>query len=649
MSDSDVIREFLIGLGVQDNATAKLKSVTRTAVVEANLISHAMEGAMKSFGNLLLDISKQMDTMFYMSQRTGATVAGIQALGYASERMGSSVDDAKTSLENFARFLRLNPGGTSLLKGYGVQTTDLQGKLLKTEDLYKNFIKTIQNNGMPYGTQMQIMGMFGVSEAQFRMSSKEVEELEKKFKAMRDAAGINPEQYARDAKDIMNSWNDIGAAITTVFDRVKQDLAADAKDGLRDFADYMMHNAGPIADEIGKVAKEVEEWVKQTFRWLTQGDNFKKSIEGIEHPFIVLGNALKRVRDFLKEIDELFNKFRLAGQYLGVDKAISGATADRAESQKQYEAAGGDNGGIWGGIKSGARKAWNAVTGGGGDSGGASIKDAARGRSGPAKNGNLTSNQREAYQAAKAEGLNDTAARALVANMTGEGLAVPHDYHWDGKHFSQGIVQWDPSRSNAIKAQFGKLPRDMSVAEQTKAAIWEINNNPRFASTKAAMAGTDPNAMIDKLVRNYESPSNPGLHVGERIGTYNRLPGLDVKPDADTSSSPRVKPVGPAPNIYALPNWGKNSGAVGGAIAGTGKSLGGIKGLSMGSQPLGVSPSQQTANDNSSSTIHYNAPANITVQGVVDPMTAASQIEKSLDNIGQKNTDRLRNMTGTVQ
>jgi hypothetical protein len=144
---------------------------------------------------------------------------------------------------------------------------------------------------------------------------------------------------------------------------------------------------------------------------------------------------------------------------------------------------------------------------------------------------NLAANQREAYAAARAgdpsrgiPGLSDTAARALVANMTAESLSNPRDHHWDVKHMSQGIVQWDPNRAAAIKREFGKFPKDMTVAEQTKAALWEMRN--KYPRTWNALQGGNPNQMMDMLVRDYERPANPGQQVTKRLGIFNRLGNL---------------------------------------------------------------------------------------------------------------------------
>ncbi|RYC29177.1 hypothetical protein D3273_25265 [Lichenibacterium minor] len=168
--------------------------------------------------------------------------------------------------------------------------------------------------------------------------------------------------------------------------------------------------------------------------------------------------------------------------------------------------------------------------GGSGGSGGGGNFDTSGGGSTRAS-GSLAANQREAYAAAIGEGLSKTAARALVADLSGEGLARDaHRVHWDGKHNSGGIAQWDPQRAAAIQRKFGKLPWEMDVAGQTRASIWEYRNNPRFARTKAAMEGSDPGEMIKQLVANYEDPRDKATAIRQRMGY---LRGFN--PDSDTS------------------------------------------------------------------------------------------------------------------
>ena len=146
----------------------------------------------------------------------------------------------------------------------------------------------------------------------------------------------------------------------------------------------------------------------------------------------------------------------------------------------------------------------------------------------PSKPGNhLQQNQLEAYQAARADGLSDVASQALVANMTGKSLARPDDYHYDVSHYSQGIVQWDPTRAAAIQKEFGQFPRFMSVTDQTRAAIWEIRTVSRFLPSKTAIeTETSAEAIIAVLVRNYEVPANPDEDIKTRVAYLASLASL---------------------------------------------------------------------------------------------------------------------------
>jgi hypothetical protein len=113
--------------------------------------------------------------------------------------------------------------------------------------------------------------------------------------------------------------------------------------------------------------------------------------------------------------------------------------------------------------------------------------------------------------------------------MSGEALSDPGNVHWDVSHTARGIVQWDPERSEAIKRQFGKYPNEMSVADQTKAAIWEMQTNPKYKDIWAALQGSgSTEEKIGTLVRNYERPRDTGSAISARIGFAKGLPASMV-------------------------------------------------------------------------------------------------------------------------
>ena len=196
------------------------------------------------------------------------------------------------------------------------------------------------------------------------------------------------------------------------------------------------------------------------------------------------------------------------------DQKVKSDIATTAESVKKLADGMSPNGGAGGdagGVMGAARKAL-------GWAGRATGYSPASGGGSTAAKGALAANQKIAYAAALKEGLSATAARALVANMSGEGLAVPGDYHWDSTHMASGIVQWDPTRSAAIKAKFGAMPHQLSVADQTRAAIWEMKN--KYPTTWRALQGDNAADMIGALVDNYERPGNRGRAKAQRMGYY---------------------------------------------------------------------------------------------------------------------------------
>ena len=114
---------------------------------------------------------------------------------------------------------------------------------------------------------------------------------------------------------------------------------------------------------------------------------------------------------------------------------------------------------------------------------------------------------------------------------------MPGDYHWDGKHYSGGIAQWDSPRAAAIKAKFGDVPWKLSVADQVRASIWEYRTNPRFASTKRAMEGDNAADMIGALVDNYEDPANKAKAKAQRMGYYRGFNPGGAKPAPEAIAS----------------------------------------------------------------------------------------------------------------
>ena len=156
--------------------------------------------------------------------------------------------------------------------------------------------------------------------------------------------------------------------------------------------------------------------------------------------------------------------------------------------------------------------------------------------------GSLAANQREAYRAARAEGLSDSAAKILVANLSGENLKNPSGVYSDpsSRNPSQkahGIAAWDDRRSEIIKSHYGKYPQEMSVAEQTKVAIWEMKTYYSRAWNGLTNENSPTEERMRSVVAYYEIPKDVSGGVTNRMRFYNGLSVDSTDPQKDLSSS----------------------------------------------------------------------------------------------------------------
>ena len=143
--------------------------------------------------------------------------------------------------------------------------------------------------------------------------------------------------------------------------------------------------------------------------------------------------------------------------------------------------------------------------------------------------GDLAKNQRDAYKAARAEGLSDSAARILVANLSGENLANPSKVYADPSNrnrnqHAHGIAAWDDQRAAKIAKEFGKPPQDMSVAEQIHALVWEMKKDYKPSWEALNNEKMSPEERMGVVVHDFERPRDESSAVSQRMRSFNGLP-----------------------------------------------------------------------------------------------------------------------------
>lgn len=110
--NAETIKDFLVSLGFQvdEAGSRKFNAVVAGTTLQVVKMGAAVEGAALSILAYTAKIASGLDQLYWSSQRTGATVAGIQQIGYAVSQLGGTAEGARSSLESLARFMRNSPG-----------------------------------------------------------------------------------------------------------------------------------------------------------------------------------------------------------------------------------------------------------------------------------------------------------------------------------------------------------------------------------------------------------------------------------------------------------------------------------------------------------------------------------------------------------
>jgi hypothetical protein len=98
--NAEILKSFLVSLGfdVDGAGAAKFEATVFSATKKVIALGAVVEAAL-SVVAFTTKIASGLDELYWASQRTGATVAGLQSIGYAASQTGSSAAAARGSLE----------------------------------------------------------------------------------------------------------------------------------------------------------------------------------------------------------------------------------------------------------------------------------------------------------------------------------------------------------------------------------------------------------------------------------------------------------------------------------------------------------------------------------------------------------------------
>ncbi|HBR0858371.1 lytic transglycosylase%2C catalytic [Klebsiella pneumoniae] len=255
--NAETLKDFLISLGfkVDDAGARKFDAIVTGATLKAIELGTKVELAAASVVAFTAKVASGLDNLYWASQRTGATVQGIKQIGFAVSQVGGSVDGARGSLENLARFMRNNPGAEGFLNRLGVQTRDASGNMRDMATIFTGVGQRLSS--MPYYRANQYAQMLGMDENTLLAMRRGIGEYMGQYNAMKKAIGFNPDQAAAASNRFMTSLRSFGEMAGMARDKIGSNLAGGLAGAIDNLRRQILDNFPKIERTINAVVKGI--------------------------------------------------------------------------------------------------------------------------------------------------------------------------------------------------------------------------------------------------------------------------------------------------------------------------------------------------------------------------------------------------------
>lgn len=255
--NAETIKDFLVSLGfdIDEAGAEKFDSILAGTTANAIKMGLAVEGAALTVVAFTAKIASGLDNLYWASQRTSATVQGIQSIGYAVSQVGGSVDAARSSLESLSRFVRNNPGAEGFLNRLGVQTRDASGNMRDMAAIFTGVGQKLSS--MPYYRANQYAQMLGIDENTLMAMRRGVGGFSGQYSAMAKAISFNADEAARSSNKFMTSLREFGAMAGMARDKIGSNLAGGLAGSLDTLRRHILDNFPRIEQTLTKAIKGI--------------------------------------------------------------------------------------------------------------------------------------------------------------------------------------------------------------------------------------------------------------------------------------------------------------------------------------------------------------------------------------------------------
>lgn len=253
----DTIKSFLVSLGfdIDGAGQAKFEATLKGVTASVLKMGAAVEGAALAVVGFTTQITSGLDKLYWASQRTGASVNGIKALGYAAAQTGSSAEAAQNSLESLAAFMRNNPGAEGFLNRLGVQTRDASGKMRDTAAIFTGVGQKLNN--MPYYRARQYAQMLGIDENTLMAMRRGLSQFSSEYALTAKKIGFNADTAAKQSNVFMTSMRNLSMTLGQARDKIGSNLAGGLAGSIDNLRKRLLDNWPKIEAVLMKVIRGI--------------------------------------------------------------------------------------------------------------------------------------------------------------------------------------------------------------------------------------------------------------------------------------------------------------------------------------------------------------------------------------------------------
>lgn len=474
MSDSEVIKEFLVAVGVKVDANSLNKFGGIIGDIGRRVLTFAtvLTGAATAVEVFVTKVSEKMEDLYWTSQRLGSSVGAIQDYALGIQNLGGTAEGARSSLEGVMRLLRTSPGYGGLLASLGVNPR--AGGVGIMQQLGARF------QHMPYFIAAQYAASLGIDEgtlwAMTHAPSGGVHGPgSNAFSSIYRAIGMNPDKAAKAAHDFMVQLRDVEAQFTVLAEVIAYKLTPVA----RVFTQWVANSLSSVTQAFASVDPKL--WSELAASVGALGTAFSALLPTLRDTVSFLSGATRVLADALTVTKDV-----LAGDF---KKASSDAQPIVQRAQDVVQ-------GIGENIDRWVQKAFPA-------------SDAATA-------------QKEAMDYFTSKGWSREQAAGIVANLQWESGMDFRKSGDSGKAYGYG--QWHGDRAARFQQQFGHDLQDATPYEQLQFVQWELLNSELAAgrALRRTRTARDAAGVVNSL---YERPLHPADSARQRADIASRLAG----------------------------------------------------------------------------------------------------------------------------